>query len=124
MKSGFFLKTVFFILVIPATFFVFHSCEMPATGFDPVEDAIFYTKDLKTEVSQPDSTLRVMTWNIRFGIGRGLWSIDACGDRVVFTGEEIQEGLKNIASRINQVRPDILLLQEVHINSTCSGYLD
>jgi endonuclease/exonuclease/phosphatase family metal-dependent hydrolase len=124
MKSGFFLKTVFFILVIPATFCVFHSCEMPATGFDPIEDAIFYTKDLKTEVSQPDSTLRVMTWNIRFGIGRGLWSIDACGDRVIFTGEEILEGLNNIADRIKHVRPDVLLLQEVHINSTCSAYID
>lgn len=124
MKSGFVSKTVLFILLIPVTFFIFHSCEMPATGFDDVEDAILYTKDQKADVSQPDSTIRVMTWNIRFGIGRGLWSIDACGDRVIFTEAEILEGLNNIVDRINLVQPDVLLLQEVHINSTCSAYVD
>lgn len=124
MKTGFILKTVLFILLISATFFIIHSCEMPATGFDNVEDAIFYTKDQKADVSQPDSTIRVMTWNIRFGIGRGLWSIDACGNRVIFTEAEILEGLNNIVDRINLVQPDVLLLQEVHINSTCSAYID
>ncbi len=124
MKSGFVLKTVLFILLIPVTFFIIHSCEMPATNFDDVEDAIFYSKDQKADVSQPDSTIRVMTWNIRFGIGRGLWSIDACGDRVIFTEAEILEGLNNIVDRINLVQPDVLLLQEVHINSTCSAYID
>ena len=124
MKTGFIVKTVFFILQIAVISLIIHSCEMPATSFDDVEDAILYTKDQKVDAPEPDSTIRVMTWNIRFGIGRGLWSIDACGNRVIFSETEILEGLTNILDRINLVRPDILLLQEVHINSTCSAYID
>ena len=70
MKTGFIPKTVFFILLIFVTLFIVQTCEMPATGFDEEEDAIYYTMDQKTDIPEPDSTIRVMTWNIRFGIGR------------------------------------------------------
>jgi endonuclease/exonuclease/phosphatase family metal-dependent hydrolase len=123
MKKGSSLKFVLFSLLIPI-FYFFRSCEMPATGFDNLEDAVFYNKDQKADVFQPDSTIRIMTWNIRSGIGRRLWSIDACGDRVIFTKDEILTGLNSVITRINEVKPDILFLQEVHINSTCTAYFD
>jgi endonuclease/exonuclease/phosphatase family metal-dependent hydrolase len=124
MKTGFLLKVVFFIFLIPAIFFVSHSCEMPATGYDEEENALYYTKDHKSDVTSPDSTIRVMTWNMRFGIGRGDWFGDACGYRVIYTEKEILVKLQAIADRINLVQPDVLLLQEVDINSSRSAYVD
>ncbi len=100
------------------------SCEPPATGFNDTEDAVFYTRNQLVFAPQPDSSVRVMTWNIRFGIGRGEWFGDACGDKVVYTENEVLEKLQSVVDRINQVKPDILLLQEVDINSKRSAYVD
>jgi endonuclease/exonuclease/phosphatase family metal-dependent hydrolase len=124
MKSRFHLKPVFFILFLPLLLLILRSCEMPATDFDDEEDAIFYEKSEKSVPVQPDSTVKIMTWNIRFGIGRGPWFGDACGYKVTYTKDEIIAKLTAIADRINSVRPDILLLQEVDINSTRSAYVD
>lgn len=124
MKTRFSSKHVFYFLLLPALSFILHSCELPATGFDDVEDAIYYEKGDKTLASQPDSTVKVMTWNIRFGIGRGPWFGDACGDKVIYTTDEIIATLTALADRINYVQPDVLLLQEVDINCTRSAYVD
>lgn len=97
---------------------------MPATTFNDTEDAGYYVKLQKTNAPQPDSTVRVMTWNIRFGIGRGPWFGDACSYKVIYAEEEIMSNLKLIAEKINLVKPDILLLQEADINSTRSAYID
>lgn len=65
-----------------------------------------------------------MTWNIRFGAGRILWFGDSCGDRVLFSEDEIYSNLNKIADKINELQPDILLLQEVDLNSKKSAYID
>jgi len=115
-KAGFLLMPLFLLL--------FNTCEKPATGFDEEEAAILYMRSTKVEEPVPGTTVKVMTWNIRFGIGRGPWFGDACGYKVVYTKEEILTNLQVIADHINQVQPDILLLQEVDINSTRSAYVD
>ncbi len=97
---------------------------MPATSFDKVENAIYYTANQLTDTPQPDSTIRVMTWNIRFGIGRGPWFGDACGYKVIYSPDEIFQNLAVIATHINTVQPDVLFLQEVDINSKRSGYVE
>ncbi len=124
MKTSYLKKSLFFLLLFPAVMLVDPSCERPASGFDDVEDAIYYSKSEITNPLQPDSTIRVMTWNIRFAIGRGPWFGDACGYKVTYPEEEIIRNLTAIAERINSVKPDILLLQEVDINSTRSAYVD
>ncbi|MGB8492595.1 MAG: endonuclease/exonuclease/phosphatase family protein [Bacteroidales bacterium] len=116
------MKTVFVISAITITLMIFESCEMPVPR--DYKDAVIYTKDTKSNAPQPDSTIIVMTWNIRLGIGRIPWLLDGCGSRVVFTEEEILDGLNNLTERINLLRPDVLLLQEVHINSKCAAYVD
>jgi len=123
------MKTVFYrvvvILIICILFIAgLNSCEPPASGFDDTEDAVFYSKSQSVFAPQPDSTVRVMTWNIRFGIGRGEWFGDACGDRVVYSENEILTKLQSVVDRINLVKPDILLLQEVDIDSKRSAYVD
>jgi endonuclease/exonuclease/phosphatase family metal-dependent hydrolase len=124
MKTRMILQSGVLILLFLLCPVFFHSCEPPATGFDDEEDAIYYTTSKNNLAPQPDSTVRVMTWNIRFGIGRGAWFGDACGYKVIYTKEEIISNLTAIADRINSVQPDILLLQEVDINSTRSAYVD
>lgn len=124
MKTRFPVKAVFFILLLPVLLLILRSCEMPATRFDDEEDAIYYEKNDKSVPAQPDSTVMIMTWNIRFGIGRGPWFGDACGYKVTYSEDEIITRLTDIADRINSVKPDILLLQEVDINSTRSAYVD
>jgi endonuclease/exonuclease/phosphatase family metal-dependent hydrolase len=103
---------------------IFSSCEPLATSFDDVEDAIMYTSDhIKTPL-QPDSSIMVMTWNIRFGIGRSPWFGDACGNNTIFSVEEVMPHLEAIVSQIDSVHPDILFLQECDIKSKRTGYID
>ena len=109
----------FFILIYIAT-----SCEPLATGFDATEDAQYYSAKTITPVADTFSVIRVMTWNIRFGAGRIPWFGDACGDRVILTEEEVYSALQLIADKINQVKPDVLLLQEVDLNSKRSAYIN
>jgi endonuclease/exonuclease/phosphatase family metal-dependent hydrolase len=124
MKTRFKIKPVFCCLLYSLLLLIFHSCEPPATGFDDEEDAIYYSTGEKNLAPQPDSTVKVMTWNIRFGIGRGPWFGDACDYKVIYNKDEIIANLAAIAGRINSVQPDILLLQEVDINSARSAYVD
>jgi endonuclease/exonuclease/phosphatase family metal-dependent hydrolase len=97
---------------------------MPVTSFDEEEPGKYLEKNKKINASLPDSTIRIMTWNIRFGIGRGPWFGDACGYKVIYDANEIITNLKLIADQINLVQPDILLLQEVDIYCTRSAYID
>jgi endonuclease/exonuclease/phosphatase family metal-dependent hydrolase len=102
----------------------FHSCEPFVTDFDRVEKADYYTAKHVTIPADTFTQVKVMTWNIRFGAGRRPWFGDACGDNVIFTKEEITETLQKIVAKINEIQPDILLLQEVDLNSKRSGYTD
>lgn len=119
LKKIAWLFTISSIMIITT-----EACEPLATGFDDVEDAIMYTKVKKEIMPQPDSTINVMTWNIRFGIGRQPWFGDACGDNTIFKREEVMPGLEAIVKRINEVKPDILFLQECDIKSTRTNYID
>ena len=71
----------FFILLIS-------SCDPLVTEFSSKESAKEYTA--KTLVSPPHKdTLTVVTWNIRFGIGRAKWFGDSCGDLCVIKQMDI-----------------------------------
>jgi len=110
--------------IVQACFLLFPSCEPLATGFDVTEDAIQYVSSSYTPPQQPDSSIRVMTWNIRFGIGRSPWFGDACGNNTIFSKEEVMPHLDSIVNQINTVKPDILMLQECDIFSKRTAYID
>jgi len=113
-----------FFFTLPLLLLAIYSCEPLATGFKDVENATLYTKSIPVSTPLPDSTLKVMTWNIRFGIGRQPWFGDACGNNTVFKKEEVMPGLQAIVVRINEVRPDILFLQECDVKSNRTAYID
>ncbi|MBK7173839.1 MAG: endonuclease/exonuclease/phosphatase family protein [Bacteroidales bacterium] len=103
---------------------IFNSCEPLATGFEETEDATMYTAGNLKDYPLPDSAIRVMTWNIRFGIGRTPWFGDACGNNTILSKEEVMPHLEDIVNQINVVKPDILFLQECDILSKRTAYID
>lgn len=112
-----------YIFIVSAIYLLI-SCKPIATQFEGTEDARYYITDEMHPIPQPDSSIKVMTWNIRFGIGRTPWFGDACGDNVVFSKNAVMPHLQTVVNRINEIHPDILMLQEVDINSTRTNYLN
>ena len=110
------------MLILVALFFL--GCEPLVDSFDDVEQGVMYRSKQISDTPTKITKIKVMTWNIRFGAGRLPWFGDSCGDRVILTDEEVLTHLQGIAATINEVQPDILLLQEVDVNSKRSGYLD
>jgi endonuclease/exonuclease/phosphatase family metal-dependent hydrolase len=122
MKKIFIRNYLLYYLIILGLFFV--SCEPLVDKIPEIRDCESYTKQNAPSVPAKDTVL-VMTWNIRFGCGVDiLWFGDACGDRTVLLKEEIEKNLDAVIARINQLKPDVLLLQEVDIYSKRSAYID
>lgn len=118
------MKKFFFFMLIAGVAVYMVSCEPLATGFDDTQDAIMFQADQLTPAPAPDSSIKVMTWNIRFGIGRSSWFGDACGHNTVFTKEEVMPHLDSIVWFINNEKPDILYLQECDLNSQRTAYIN
>lgn len=120
MKSFFYISTLCSLLIL----LFFLSCDPLVTTFDDVETGNLYkASSLQPTVTQPDK-IRVMTWNIRFGAGRLPWFGDSCGDRVILSKSEVSANLQGIADAINLIQPDILLLNEIDIESKRTAYID
>jgi endonuclease/exonuclease/phosphatase family metal-dependent hydrolase len=101
----------------------FFSCRSLVTTYEDVENAIYY-EDASQESAEFNNTLKVMTWNIRFGAGRIPFFGDSCGDRVLMTETETLGYIDSIVVYINSTQPDVLLLQEVDISSKRSAYIN
>jgi len=102
---------------------VIFSCRPLVTTFEDIQDAMYY-EDSSQEAAEFNDTLKVMTWNIRFGAGRIPFFGDSCGDRVLMTESETLGYLDSIIVYINLTQPDVLLLQEVDISSKRSAYIN
>ncbi len=102
------------------------SCRLPVTTFDDIEDAIYYVASTPLPAPEQVDSLKVMTWNIRYGAARIPWFEDSCGDRVHMTESEVTSHLDSIAGYINADIDtiDILLLQEVDVSSKRSNYVN
>ena len=98
-------------------------CDPLVTTFDETEDAVLYQANLIRDYP-PKQSVSVMTWNIRFGIARLDFFGDACGDKAIFSKSEVIKGLEGIAKKINDSGVDIVLMQEVDIQSKRTSYID
>jgi endonuclease/exonuclease/phosphatase family metal-dependent hydrolase len=108
-----------FIILSSAT-----GCDYFNTQFDDVEDAQFYQASLLNDPADDTDTLKIMTWNIKFGGARIDFFFDGWGDEVLMDEHEVIVNLDNLAAYIYQVDPDIVLLQEVDIDSKRSAYVN
>ncbi|MDZ7263704.1 MAG: endonuclease/exonuclease/phosphatase family protein [candidate division KSB1 bacterium] len=121
-KSIFLKQTFSSVMMI--LIFVTLNCDPLVERFEDVENAIWYAAKKQTTPPSNADTIMVMSWNIRFGIGRAPWFGDSCGDQVIYSEDEVLINLRGIADKINELQPDILLLQEVDVQSKKSGYVD
>jgi endonuclease/exonuclease/phosphatase family metal-dependent hydrolase len=108
-------------LIVSITFL---SCEPWVNQFEDIEDAIIYSAKQKLAPPNSVNTITVMTWNIRFGAGRIPWFGDSCGDRVILTKDEVLTNLLGIANKINEIQPDVLIINEIDVESKRSAYID
>lgn len=69
-------------------------------------------------------TLRVMTYNIKFGGGRIDFWFDCHGDRVVMDSLEVLGNLAAIANLIRELKPHILLIQEAEWGSNRAAFIN
>lgn len=92
-------------------------CDPFDTQFEDIEAARRYEAD---EVSEPGGAverLKVMTYNLKFGGARIRFFFECDGERVHMSEDEVLGNLEGVAEKIRQVDPDILLLQEVDVDS-------
>ena len=87
------------------------------------KSVIYFSKKEPVQINKPD-TLKVLTWNIKFGGGRIDFFFDCYGDRVIMEEAEVLENLKGLTQKINEINPDIVFLQEVDIDSKRSAYVN
>ena len=103
---------------------IYISCDPLVTTFDDEEGAVLYNASNYQSPPNQISRIKVMVWNIRFGAGRIPWFGDSCGDRVILSEDEVEKNLQSIADLITTVQPDILLLNEIDIDSKRTAYID
>jgi endonuclease/exonuclease/phosphatase family metal-dependent hydrolase len=99
-------------------------CDPFHTGFDDVEGAVYYTSSAEKSAPDPQASLRVMNYNVKFGGGRIDFFFDCFGDRVLMSKREVLDNLSRLAEKINQYDPDVLIVQEVDVNSKRDAYVD
>ena len=114
------MRPLFFLLSV----LLLWSCDPFGDTYSDIEKVVYYESGSKTPAPDDVEELLVMTWNIKFGGGRIDFWFDCYGDRVLMTVNEVIDNLQGVADYINQVQPDILLLQEVDVNSKRCAYID
>jgi endonuclease/exonuclease/phosphatase family metal-dependent hydrolase len=112
-----------YLVLLTVILIVINGCDIFNTNFDDLEEARMYEAKIFTDAPVPD-TLKIMTWNIKFGGARIDFFFDGWGDEVLMSESVVIENTQNIAYYINEVDPDIILLQEVDIDSKRSAYVD
>jgi endonuclease/exonuclease/phosphatase family metal-dependent hydrolase len=112
------------VVLLGAVAIVAVGCEPLARDWGPREDVpVRIDDDARTDLPAPAS-LRIMTWNIKFAGARIDFWFDLWGDRVVMTRDEVEANLEGILGLLNEVQPDVLLVQEIEVNSRRSAYVD
>ena len=115
-------KIVFFMLII-----CFFSCDPWVETFEDSIDAeviMFEAVTVNDSLVYDGEKVRVLTWNIRVGLGRFPWIYDSCGDSVIKDSPSIEKTLLAIANKLDNIDADIVLLQEVDFLSKRSGYIN
>ena len=100
------------------------ACDPFHTGFDDVEGAVSYQARGEKSEPDPEAALRVMNYNVKFGGARIDFFFDCFGDRVLMSKDEVVQNLSGLAEKIRQYDPDLLVIQEVDVNSKRDGYVD
>lgn len=100
-------------------------CDPFVTEFKDLSDAVMYDTNRDfTSTTYDSGNVKVVTWNIRFGIAQFPFFGDSCGDDVILDDDTIEQNMAAIADSLNAMDADIVLLQEVDVSSKRTGYMD
>ncbi len=112
-----------FLIMCP--FFLF-GCEWIAAPFDFVrEDVPRYKAHAEHPAPPANPTrLKVMAWNVKYGACRVDFWFDFWGDRVQLSETEVTDCLTKIAALVKEYDPDILMNEEIEVDSKRSAYVD
>ncbi len=110
--------------LLPGLILWIFACDPLVTRFEDREPGVAYTAKEQTTPPTKVDTLLFMTWNMRFGAGDARWFGDCCGHEVILDKNFVLANLQRIANKIEALRPDIVLLQEVDVQSKRTGYID
>ncbi|MFQ6612541.1 MAG: endonuclease/exonuclease/phosphatase family protein [Fidelibacterota bacterium] len=119
MLSKIIIRSICVVVVLFSGF----ACDPLVNTFADTEDAVLYeAHDIVNYPAQ--DTIKVMTWNIRFGAARLPWFGDDCGDMVILKKSSVISNLEALAQKIELEDPDILFLQEVDVESKRTAYIN
>lgn len=89
------------------------------------EEVPRYRADAEHPAPVPAPTsLKVMAWNVKYGACRVDFWFDFWGDRVQLSTTEVNDCLAKIAALVNEYDPDILMTEEIEVDSKRSAYVD
>lgn len=94
------------------------------TQFDDIEDAEMFKSKEYTQPEDVEGSLKVMTWNIKYGGGKFSFYWEKDGTKYNMKPNEVYETLEGIVDVINNEDPDIIILQEVDKSSKWSAYIN
>ncbi len=110
---------------IPILVFLLSSCDPFHTKIEDQDLTVsYYEADTKKTNIPTPTTLNIVTWNVKFGGARIDFFFDCHGNRVLMTEAEVLDNMAGISTKIRNMDPDIIFLQEVDIDSKRSGYVD
>lgn len=112
--------------VIAACAALSSGCEPPVDdfNFDREDAPIFSRSEIVAPADSAPSKLRVMTYNIKFGAARADFWFDYWGGEVQLDHEVVAGNMENIYGLVREYDPDILLVEEIEVNSRRSAYYD
>ncbi|WP_084737405.1 endonuclease/exonuclease/phosphatase family protein [Cystobacter ferrugineus] len=103
------------------------------TGCEWVADPLSFTREevprFKAHADHPapvdnPTSLKVMSWNVKYGACRIDFWFDFWGDRVQMSSTEVTDCLTRVAALIREYDPDILMTEEIEVDSKRSAYID
>jgi endonuclease/exonuclease/phosphatase family metal-dependent hydrolase len=101
-------------------------CEPLAVEYDKARQdvPIFRRTTLSPIPSESPDGLRVVAWNIKYGARRIPFWFDCWGDRVQMSKAEMDANMAALYAAIRELDPDILMAEEIEVNSRRSAYID
>ncbi len=101
-------------------------CEWVANDltFTREDIPIYREHDKSTSPAAAPAKLKVMAWNVKYGACRVDFWFDFWGDRTQLSSTEVNDCLTGVAKLITEYNPDILMTEEIEVNSKRSAYVD
>lgn len=119
-------KTIIYLIL--GAFFIFSvlCLLLILTGFSPDEITSLNINNNQVKLMESENPITLLTYNIGYGGLDNSWdSYNAGGTNTKARSEShVEKNLESIVENIDDINPDILLLQEIDTNSKRSFYID